>query len=125
MSRLPSGKMTKSARGLAAKALSVAQRALPDYSHRNSPRKFFEIPGLICSRRGRLRQGSGTTCAKDPPCCGKQAGGWSSARRCWTLDMTQREHMFRYKRFSERKASYQRKPAGAPLDDHPPASTDE
>jgi len=42
MTRLPSGKMTKSALGLAAKALSVAQRALPDYSHRNSPKKFTQ-----------------------------------------------------------------------------------
>lgn len=34
--------MTKSALALAAEALSVAQNALPQYSHRNSPRKFTQ-----------------------------------------------------------------------------------
>jgi len=45
MTRLPFRKMTKSALGLAAKALSVAQRALPDYLHRNSPK--FTQPQLF------------------------------------------------------------------------------
>ena len=42
MARLPSREMTKSALSLASKALETGRRAVPDHSHRNSPRKFTQ-----------------------------------------------------------------------------------
>ena len=42
MAGLPSRSMTKSPLALAREALSVARRSLPEYSHRNCPKKFTQ-----------------------------------------------------------------------------------